>query len=202
MIILKQNNNIFKILLIFILVSSFFLFLSNFVFAQFGLEETVSGTQIAQNTPAEFVGIIVRYVLGILGVVLVALIIYGGVVYATSAGNEERTKTAKDVLTYAIIGIFIIALAFPLSSYVLTTLTSRDETSIGGDKTLTNQGNPSVNIVPYSERYGRGEKYCGKGGDKCSFPLGSCCAGYICSDRWSAKFSGKCELPLKTSPLK
>jgi len=50
------------------------------------------------------------------------MFIYGGVVYATSAGNEEKAGTGKKVMLYAIVGVIIIALAFALTRYVVSAL--------------------------------------------------------------------------------
>jgi hypothetical protein len=65
---------------------------------------------------------IIRYVLGITGVILFAMLVYGGFMYMTSAGNEEQIKKAKNVLTYAIIGIVIIAFAFLITEFVIGAL--------------------------------------------------------------------------------
>lgn len=65
---------------------------------------------------------IIRYVLSLVGVVLFAMLIYGGFMYMTSAGNEDQIKKAKNVLTYAIIGIVIIAMAFLIAEFVIGAL--------------------------------------------------------------------------------
>jgi len=66
---------------------------------------------------------VVQYVLGLVGVILFVMIIYGGILYMTAAGNEEQAKKAKSVLTYAIIGIVIIAFAFIIAEFVINALT-------------------------------------------------------------------------------
>ncbi len=85
--------------------------------------DDVQDTGLAQdvNLP-DFVARIISWVVGILGVVLVALFVYGGVVYATSIGNEERIETGKKIMLYAIIGVVIIAIAFAISRYVIQAL--------------------------------------------------------------------------------
>lgn len=119
----------FVLFSIFLIISSFFaLFFfftnQNTVFAQYGLEKAQGIQGIAKGTIPEYVGGIINAVVGILGVVLVALIIYGGVLYMTSAGNEERTKTAKHVLTYAIVGIVIVFASYVIAKFVLTAVTT------------------------------------------------------------------------------
>lgn len=69
-----------------------------------------------------FVGRIIKWVLGIIGVIMIALFVYGGVVYATSAGNEEKIELGKKVMIYTIIGVIIIALAYVLTDFVISAL--------------------------------------------------------------------------------
>ncbi|MFH2105607.1 MAG: MMCAP2_0565 family pilin-like conjugal transfer protein [Parcubacteria group bacterium] len=80
-----------------------------------------SGKTSTRTLP-EVIGQIIQWVLGIVGVVLLVMFIYGGVLYATSAGNEDKTETAKKVMLYAIIGVIIIALAFVLTRYIIQAL--------------------------------------------------------------------------------
>jgi len=81
----------------------------------------VAGVETERSLP-EFVGTIIKWVIGIIGVVLVALFVYGGVVYATSAGNEDRIETGKKIMMYAVIGVAIIAFAFLITDYVISAL--------------------------------------------------------------------------------
>ncbi len=85
--------------------------------------DNIKDTGLAQdvNLP-DFIARIISWVVGILGVVLVALFVYGGVVYATSIGNEDRIETGKKIMLYAIIGVVIIAIAFAISRYVIQAL--------------------------------------------------------------------------------
>ncbi len=70
----------------------------------------------------EFVGRLIKWAIGIVGVMLIAFLIYGGFSYATSAGNEEKLGTAKKIIVYAIIGVVIIGLAYVLTGYVIDML--------------------------------------------------------------------------------
>lgn len=70
----------------------------------------------------EIIGNIIQWILGLVGVILLIMFIYGGVLYATSAGNEDKVDTGKKVMLYAIIGVVIIALSFALSRYVIDAL--------------------------------------------------------------------------------
>lgn len=69
-----------------------------------------------------FVATIIRWLIGLIGVVLVAMFVYGGVMYATSAGNDERVETGKKIMIYAVIGTGIIVVAFIASDYIINAL--------------------------------------------------------------------------------
>lgn len=73
---------------------------------------------------------IIRIFLGLLGVIAVSLIVYGGFLWMTSAGNEERTHKARMVITNAIIGLVIIMMSFIIVSFVLNKLLAA--TGFGG----------------------------------------------------------------------
>ena len=80
-----------------------------------------AGVSTQRELP-EVIGSIIQWVLGIVGIILLVMFVYGGVLYATSAGNEDKLETAKKVMLYAILGIVIIALAFVLTRYIISAL--------------------------------------------------------------------------------
>ena len=86
----------------------------------FGIGTTTANLPIAKSTVPTYIGQIINVVVAILGSILVALVIYGGVLYMTAAGNEKRVETGKTVLTYAVIGITIVFAAYIISRLVLT----------------------------------------------------------------------------------
>ncbi|MCX6734624.1 MAG: hypothetical protein NTZ25_01800 [Candidatus Peregrinibacteria bacterium] len=62
---------------------------------------------------------IVDYFLGFLGLLAVIMVIYGGVTYVSSAGNDEAVGKAKKIIMYALIGIVIIMLSFVAVNAIL-----------------------------------------------------------------------------------
>lgn len=54
---------------------------------------------------------IINYILGFAAAIAVLLIIYGGIVYMTSSGDEKKTASAKGILSGAIIGLLIVIFA-------------------------------------------------------------------------------------------
>lgn len=79
------------------------------------------------KTLREFVLNIVRFVLGFLGLAAVVVVIWGGVLYVTSAGNEEQANKGKSAIQYAVIGILIILASFALVNTLLQAATGTDQ---------------------------------------------------------------------------
>ena len=73
----------------------------------------------SDQLPNTIIGII-NAVIGVLGLVAVIIIIYGGVQYMTSTGDPGRVKKAKDTLLFAVIGLIVCVLAFAIVNFVIT----------------------------------------------------------------------------------
>ncbi len=73
---------------------------------------------------AEIVGGIISAFLTLLGVIAVILILYGGYLWMTARGKEERVTKAKDTLEAAVIGLIIILTAYTISYFVIKWITA------------------------------------------------------------------------------
>ena len=62
---------------------------------------------------------IISYFLGFLGLLATIMVIYGGIQYVTSAGNDEAVGKAKKIILYSVIGIIVILLSFVIVNAVL-----------------------------------------------------------------------------------
>lgn len=69
------------------------------------------------------IGSIIRWALGIAGVIFLAMIIYGGFLYLTVGASDKNIDKAKHTITYAIIGIVIIAGSWLIADFVISMLT-------------------------------------------------------------------------------
>lgn len=87
----------------------------------FGLKP-VESTGLGNQDPRETAANIIRVGLGVLGIVAVIIVLYGGVLWMTAAGNDERVGTAKKVLFSGLIGLIIILSAFALTQFVINQL--------------------------------------------------------------------------------
>ncbi len=66
---------------------------------------------------------ILQYFLGFLGLLAVIMVIFGGVTYVSSAGNDEAVAKAKKIIMYSIIGIVVILLAFAIVNFAIGSIT-------------------------------------------------------------------------------
>src|SRR3990167_7540852 len=90
----------------------------------FGLEQTGASTGLGGGDVRGIVARIINVALSLLGIVALALILYGGYLCINPAGNEENIAQAKRVLVNATIGLAIILSAFAITQFVLRQLGS------------------------------------------------------------------------------
>jgi hypothetical protein len=67
---------------------------------------------------------IIRVGLGFLGVIAVVIVLYGGFLWMTSAGSDEKVKQAKKVMISGIIGLVIVLSAYALASFVINSIST------------------------------------------------------------------------------
>ncbi len=73
---------------------------------------------IASSTLSEAVVTVTLYLLTLIGLVALLFIVFAGVKYILSAGNEEKMKSAKDSFSSAVIGLAIALLAYGILSVI------------------------------------------------------------------------------------
>lgn len=120
------------ILISLFVVGGFLVFGGNFVQAetQFekGLNATAQGTGHAEmagikdKTFAEVIGLAINGVLAFLGVIFLILMIYGGYLWMTAAGNETQVEKAKGIIKDAAIGLIVVLAAYGISYLVFSNL--------------------------------------------------------------------------------
>lgn len=71
------------------------------------------------TTPETIVGTVIQVVLSVLGVLFVILIIYGGVLWMTAGGNEEKITQAQSIIRRAVVGLIIVLSAYAISIFVV-----------------------------------------------------------------------------------
>lgn len=94
---------------------------------------TLAGCSIAKENSAnnlfETVNGIINVVLGVVGIVAVAVIIIGGISYLISQGDAGKVAKAKNTILYGLIGMFVALLAFAIVNFLLTSVFSPKKTT-------------------------------------------------------------------------
>ncbi|MBU1039084.1 pilin [Patescibacteria group bacterium] len=87
----------------------------------YGLKDTATAAGLPTSSvgPIDIAATIINLLLGVIGVVAVLIIIYGGFTWMTAAGNEEKITKAKKLLAGAVIGLFIILASYALASFTI-----------------------------------------------------------------------------------
>ncbi|HLC69985.1 MAG TPA: LamG-like jellyroll fold domain-containing protein [Patescibacteria group bacterium] len=132
---LKTDNNsskFFKGLLLGLAVTIFLgiVFISSEVLAQtintsdVGLNQVNSSIGLPNTDIRIIIARIIRAALGLLGVVALGLIIYGGYLWMTAGGNDEQIGKAKKVLINSVVGLVIIMSAYAITQFIFNRLVS------------------------------------------------------------------------------
>ena len=61
----------------------------------------------------------INFLIGFAGVVSVLLIVWAGIRFVLSEGDKEKIVNARKTLTYALLGLLLVALAFVIVNFVV-----------------------------------------------------------------------------------
>ncbi len=116
----------FKLLASFLITIAFLVPVA-FVFAadpiESGLDKVDNNIILSNTSPVVMAVKIINVILMFLGIIAVSLVIYGGFVWMTSNGSEDKIKTAKRILKNALIGLIIILSSWGIAAFILRQLT-------------------------------------------------------------------------------
>ena len=139
------------------------LFLPAAVLAQAGSDMAAAGLETAEaiglsttDLPT-MIGRIINAFLGLLGIIVLVLFIYGGYLYMTARGDSAQVETAKKIMVNAVIGLVIIVSAYAIASFILKALLG-DGGGAGGDG---GGGGGQVPLIRYCD--GCGPEQLGNG---------------------------------------
>ncbi|MFH1187264.1 MAG: hypothetical protein V1688_00190 [bacterium] len=139
----KQSWKIFMIIL---LVLSVYFFTAGFVFnasaqLQTELNKKLTDVGISANYDtnasqqdialATYVGKIINYSLSMLGVIFLALLVYGGFIWMLAKGDSEEVTKSKDIIINAVIGIVVVLISYAITYYVVANLANTTMTGGG-----------------------------------------------------------------------
>ena len=81
---------------------------------------------------ARIIGIVARAFLSLLGVVFISYTIYGGFLWMTAAGNDEKINKAKNIIQNGIIGLIVILSAAAIYYFIAEFLINTGSTGGAG----------------------------------------------------------------------
>lgn len=75
-------------------------------------------TGVSQQSIPTLTGNIINIIFSLLGLIFLVLVVYSGIVWMTSRGDDDQIKSARDTLVRSAIGFFIIMAAYALVSFI------------------------------------------------------------------------------------
>jgi hypothetical protein len=86
------------------------------------LDQVKNDLDLSNKSFPEIIGGIIKIVLSFLGIVFFVLILYSGILWMTSGGNQTKIETAKQTISSATIGWIIVMSSYSLSVYIMSKL--------------------------------------------------------------------------------
>jgi len=78
----------------------------------------------ADNKVDVLVSTIINIALSLLGVIFLALMVYGGYLWMTARGNEQQAEKARNLITAAVIGVVIVVAAYAITWFIISKVSS------------------------------------------------------------------------------
>jgi hypothetical protein len=125
----KQRKKLVS-LLIFLVFSLFFVLSFQVLAQQFVSSEFEQTVNLPKGPPGGLPAIIARIIrvaLGFLGIVAVVVILYGGFIWMTSGGDEDKIRRAKKTLINGTIGLGLILGAFIIVQFIFRAFLGEEE---------------------------------------------------------------------------
>ena len=74
---------------------------------------------------------LINILMGLLGMIAVILMLYGGFIWMTAAGDDDKVNKAKSIIQMAVIGIIVIFAAWALATFAINYLATGAVTGAG-----------------------------------------------------------------------
>jgi len=88
-----------------------------------GSAPTYADCNLPEDLPTQDVPTVAQTIINVLisavGVVAVAVIVIGGILYVTSTGESAKTKRAQNAILYGLVGLVVAVLAYAIVNFVL-----------------------------------------------------------------------------------
>ena len=127
-----KQSTLFLTLIMIVTISFSFFILPQIAYSQdqpFEGGGTVGGGTTLENPlgsgnidPRLIIGSVIKAILGIVGSLALAMIIFGGFMWVIAGGNDEKIKKGKDIITWAALGLLVIFFSYALVNFVINAM--------------------------------------------------------------------------------
>ncbi|NCT54338.1 hypothetical protein GW758_00050, partial [Candidatus Falkowbacteria bacterium] len=69
------------------------------------------------------VGRVINSLMGIVGSLALLMFVYGGLIWMTSSGSQDKVKKGKDILLWSAVGLIVIFGAYALTKFIISLAT-------------------------------------------------------------------------------
>ncbi len=83
-------------------------------------DDFTGATGLGTSNLKSTIGNIINVLLGFLGIIAVVIILYGGFVWMTAGGSEDKVKKAQQIIVAGAIGLAIILSAYAITNFVIS----------------------------------------------------------------------------------
>lgn len=104
--------------------------------------KTVYGTERPRPL-ADTIGSVVQALLGFVGIIFLILIIWGGVQWMMSGGNEKKIEEAKKRILHASIGLTIVLISYAVARFIVYSLQTAASSQGNTSGTCGGTGQPA-----------------------------------------------------------
>lgn len=81
-----------------------------------------AGYKISGVSVPQYVGAVINVGLGIIGIVFLILVVYGGLRWMLAQGEESKVNEARNMILHAIVGLIVVLAAFAITNFVVGAL--------------------------------------------------------------------------------
>lgn len=147
----------------------------------YGLKQTAQAAGLPTGQPSlpAVTAAVVNTILSVIGVLAIVVILYGGFLWMTSAGNQEKISQAKRLLASAVVGLAIIFAAYVVAYFITSSLSKATGTT---PPAASGGSTPSGTGYYVGQQCGQNNGFCAPACAQSTFQIGTfdCTQGEVC----------------------
>lgn len=89
-------------------------------FFPFGVFAVTLENPLGTQTLQSLITNVLNAILGLVGLLALAMLIYGGVLLMISGGNQETVDKAKKTITFAVVGLIVAILSTAILNFIMS----------------------------------------------------------------------------------